>query len=108
MVDGEDLPCLLEKVVLYLCQGISALLVLAVAMEVTKRVEMRDVYSFVALFRQFGHFPCTIKPLADAALDLMTSTNRQYPEYGRVDSTGILTTVRTRAMFSKGMGSKYS
>ena len=53
---------------------------LAVAMEVTKRVEMRDVYSFVALFGQFGLFPCPIRPLVDAALNLIKSTNRQHPE----------------------------
>jgi hypothetical protein len=66
--------------VLYLCQEISALLVLAVAMEVTKRVEMRNVNGFVAFFAQFGLFPRAIRPLADAALNLMMSTDRQHPE----------------------------
>ena len=81
MVDGgETIPCLLEEVVLYLRQEISALLVMAVAMEVTKCVDMRNVNGFVALFAQIGLFPCAIRPLADAALDLMTSTNRQHPE----------------------------
>jgi hypothetical protein len=61
-------------------QEISALLVLAVATEVTKRVEMRNVNGFVAFFAQFGLFPGALRPLADAALNLMTSTNRQLPE----------------------------
>ena len=55
-------------------------MVLAVAMEVTKRVEMRNVNGFVAFFAQFGLFPRAIRPLADAALNLMMSTDRQHPE----------------------------
>jgi hypothetical protein len=101
-----NLPCLVQEVVLYLRQEISALLVLAVVTEVTERVEMRKVNGFVALFAQFGLFPCAIRPLADAALDLKTSTNRQHPEQGRVDSN--LTTMSTRAITSNGMGAKYS
>ena len=94
-----NLPCLLEKVVLYLCQEISALLMLAVATEVTKRVEMRNVNSFAAFFAQFRLFPRAIRPLADAALDLVTtSTNHQHPEQGHVDS--ILTAVSARAIVS--------
>jgi hypothetical protein len=77
---------------------------LAVAMKVTKRVEMRKVNSFVALFAQFRLFPCAIRPLADAALDLVTSTNRQYPEQGSVDS--VLTAVSARAIVSTRMGAK--
>jgi hypothetical protein len=48
---------------------------LAVTVEVTKCVDMRNVNGFIALFAQFGLFPCAIRPLPDAALDLMTSTN---------------------------------
>jgi hypothetical protein len=80
MVEKENLPCTLEEVVLYLRQEISALLVQAVFTEVTKRVEMRNVNGHVALFAPTGLFPCAIRPLVDAALDLMTSTNRQHPE----------------------------
>jgi hypothetical protein len=47
---------------------------------------MRKVNGFVALFAQFRLFPYAIRPLADAALDLMMSTNHQHPEWGRVDS----------------------
>ena len=66
---------------LYLRQKISALLALAVATEVTKRVEMRNVSAFVTLFPPIGLFPCAIIPFDDAALDLMTaSITRQHPE----------------------------
>jgi hypothetical protein len=49
-------------------------------MEVKKCVDMRKVNGFIALFGKFGLFPCAIRPLPDAALDLMTSTTRQHPE----------------------------
>ena len=80
MVDkGGSIPCFLEKVALYLLQEITALLELAVIVEITKRVEMRNVNSFVALFAQIGLFPCAIRPLVNATLDLMTtSTTRQH------------------------------
>ena len=49
-------------------------MMLAVATEVTKRVEMRNVNSFAALFAQFRLFPRALRPLADAALDLVTTS----------------------------------
>jgi hypothetical protein len=61
--------CLLEKVALYLVQEITALLELAMIIEITKRVEMRKVNGLVALFAQIGLFPCAIRPLLDATLD---------------------------------------
>jgi hypothetical protein len=65
--------------VLYLRQQISTLLV-AVITEVIKRVEMRTIMGFVALFVPIRLPPCTIRPLADAALDLIiTSTTCQHP-----------------------------
>jgi hypothetical protein len=48
-----------------------------------KRVDVRKVNGFVALFAPIGLFECAIRPLIDAALDLMTtSTTRQHPEQG--------------------------
>ena len=75
-----NLPCTPEEVVLYLRQEISALLEIAVATEVTKRVEMRNVSAFETFFPPIGLFPCAISPLVNAALDLMTmSTTHQHP-----------------------------
>ena len=45
-----------------------------------KRVEMRTVNGFVVLFGPVGLVQCAKRPLAYAALDLMTkNTIRQYP-----------------------------
>jgi hypothetical protein len=108
MIDRRgNIPCLLEKVPLYLLQEITALLELAVIAEINERLEMRTVNSFEALFVHIGLFPCAIRPLVNAPLDLMTtSTTRQYLGQGRVAST--LTTVSATVIASIGMGSKYS
>jgi hypothetical protein len=53
---------------LYPPEEISASLVVV---EFIKRVDMRTINSFVALFAPIGLFPCAIRPLVDAALDLM-------------------------------------
>ena len=51
-----------------------------------KRVEMRTVNGFVVLFGPVGLVQCAKRPLAYAALDLMTkNTIRQYPGYGGFD-----------------------
>jgi hypothetical protein len=102
-----NLPCTLEKVVLYLHQNIFALFVVAWITEIIKRVLMQTVNSFVALFIPIGVFPCAIKPLADTALDLRTtSVTHQHLGLRRVAS--ILTTVSARAITSTGMGAKNS
>jgi hypothetical protein len=50
-------------------------------MDITKRVEMRKVTGFVMHFFPTGLFACASRPLADAALDLMTTcTTHQNPE----------------------------
>jgi hypothetical protein len=50
----------------------------AVSIEITKRVEMRNVIGFVALFLPTGLDACASGPLVNAALDLMTTyTTRQ-------------------------------
>jgi hypothetical protein len=74
----RNLPCLLEEVELYLRQEI--LFLSAVVTEIMKRVEMRTVNGFVVLFGPVGLVQCAKRPLAYAALDLMTTnTIRQYP-----------------------------
>jgi hypothetical protein len=50
----------------------------AVSIEITKRVEVRKVIGFVALFLPTGLVACASGPLVNAALDLMTTyTTRQ-------------------------------
>ncbi len=59
---------------------ISTLLVWAVSIEITKRVKMREVSSFVALFLPTGLVTCASGPVVNAALSLMTTyTTRQNP-----------------------------
>jgi hypothetical protein len=67
-----DLPRILEEVVLNPRQKIPALLAVAVMAEIKERVEMRKVIGLVAPFAPIGLIPCAIRPLVDAALDLMT------------------------------------
>ena len=75
----ENLPRAVKEIFLYLRQETSAFLVVAEITEITKWAKMQKVNLFVALFAPIGLFPCTIRPLVDAALDLMTSTTRQNP-----------------------------
>jgi hypothetical protein len=90
-----------------LLQEIFTLSVWAVSMEITKRVEMRIVTGFVALFLPSGLVVCASGPLVNAALDLMTTyTTRQNP--GEVHEDSILTAVTARDMTSNGIGSKFS
>ena len=92
---------------LYLPQEISTLLAWAVSIEITKRVEMREVIGFVALFFPTGLVACASGPLVNAALNLIkTYTTRQNP--GREREASILTTVTARAMTPNGIGLKCS
>lgn len=55
----------------------------AETIEIIKRVEMRKVNGFVALFGPIGLLACTSRPLVDAALNLITTgTTRQHPGRG--------------------------
>lgn len=82
-------------------------MVCAVSIEITKRVEMRNIIGFVELFLPTGLDACTSGPLVNAALDLMTThTTRQNP--GEVREVSTLTTVTARAMTSNGIGLKCS
>jgi hypothetical protein len=56
---------------LYLLQEISALWVDVIA-EIGKRLDVRMINGFVALFVPTGVLPCTISPLVNAALYLIT------------------------------------
>src|SRR6266566_3487654 len=73
MMEERNLPCIFEEVVLDSPQEISTPLVWATIMEITKRVEMREVIGFVVHFLPTGLFACSSRPLVDAALDLMTT-----------------------------------
>ena len=76
----RNLPCSLEEIILNPSQEISTLLVWVAIMEITKRVEMRNVIGFVVHFFPTGLIACASRPLADAALDLMTTCKtRQNP-----------------------------
>ena len=83
MIDRRNRPCILEEVISYLRQDISAFLVGAEMIEITKRVEMRTIIRFVALFFPRGLFVRASRPLVDAALYLITTdTTRQHPGRG--------------------------
>ena len=60
-------------------QKISILSVVAEITEIMKRVEMRTVNGFIALFAPIGLFPDAIRTLIYAALNLIISTTRQHP-----------------------------
>jgi hypothetical protein len=76
-------PCILEEVILYILQEISAFLVGAVTIEITKRAEMRKVIGFAVLFFPHGLLACASGPFVDAALYLITTdTTRQHPGRG--------------------------
>lgn len=64
---------------MYLHQKISVLSLVAEITEIMKRVEMRTVNAFAALFAPIGPFPGAIRPLIYAALNLMISTTCQHP-----------------------------
>ena len=89
-----------------LLQEISTLSVLAVSIEITKRVEVRKVIGFVVHFLPAGLFAYPSRPLVDAALDLMTTYIQPIKIQART-GTFDLTTVSTRAMAGNGIGSKY-
>jgi hypothetical protein len=78
-VRDRNLPCIPEEVKLYLHQKVSVLSVVAEITEIMKRVEVRTVNGFVALFAPIGLFPGAIIPLIYAALDLIINTTRQHP-----------------------------
>ena len=71
-----SLPCILEEVKLDLGQQISTFLAADMITEIMKRVAMRTVNGFVALLVPVCLYPCTSRPLVDAALDLMSSTTQ--------------------------------
>ena len=75
----ENLPCIPEEVELDLGQQISTFLAVGLITEIMKRVAVRNVNGFVALLAPVRLFPCASRPFVDAALDLMSSTTRQYP-----------------------------
>jgi hypothetical protein len=52
-------------------QEISTLMAWAMSIEITKRVEMRNVIGFVELFLPAGLDACASRPLVNAALDLI-------------------------------------
>jgi hypothetical protein len=55
-----------------------------VSIDITKRVEVRKVIGFVALFLPTGLVVCTSGPLVNATLDLVTTyTTHQNPGYAR-------------------------
>jgi len=61
--------CILEEVVLDSSQEMSTHFVWDEIMEITKRVEMRNVIGFVVHFPPTRLFACSSRPLVDAALD---------------------------------------
>ena len=68
-----NLPCILEEVTLDSPQEISTHFVWAVFIEITKRVEMRKVIGFIALFLPTGLVVCASGPFVNAALDLIST-----------------------------------
>jgi len=59
--------CTFEEVVLYLCRELSAMWGVVIT-EISKRLDMRMVSGFVAVFVPIGRFVRAISPFADAAL----------------------------------------
>jgi hypothetical protein len=64
--------------VLYLCRELSTMWGVVIT-EISKRLDMRMVSGFVAVFVPIGQFVCAISPLADAAFYLRTADTRQDP-----------------------------
>jgi hypothetical protein len=105
MIDRQNRPCTLEGH-LVSATGDLCLLVEAMTIEITKRVEMRKVSGIVVLFFPHGLFACASRPLVDAALSNKNGHNPSASGKGHVAS--ILTTVSARAITSNGMVAKYS
>ena len=75
--------------------------------EIGKRLDMRKVSGFVAIFVPIGLYVCAITPLANAALYLVIAANtRQDPSKGWYSAASILTKVSARAIAWIGIGVK--
>jgi hypothetical protein len=71
--EKQALPCIFEEVTLYFLQEVYAWWVAAI-MEIKKRRDVQMVNTLVAVFVPVRHSACSVFPLVDAALYLMSAS----------------------------------